>query len=196
MKAAQVRVGFAMTGSYCTYSKVFPVLEEVKRQYGVVVPILSEHSAATDSRFGTAQQHRDRMEQICGRKPLTTIGEVEPFGPKKLLDVLVIAPCTGNTLAKLAQGITDSSVTMAAKSHLRNGRPVLLAVSSNDGLSISMRNLGELLCRKHIYVVPFRQDDPQEKPNSLVADMEQIPAAIEAALEERQLQPVLLGALE
>ncbi len=196
MKAAQVRVGFAMTGSYCTYGKVFPVLEEVKRQYGVVVPILSEHSAATDSRFGTAQQHRDRMEQICGRKPLTTIGEVEPFGPKKLLDVLVIAPCTGNTLAKLAQGITDSSVTMAAKSHLRNGRPVLLAISSNDGLSISMRNLGELLCRKHIYVVPFRQDDPQEKPNSLVADMKQIPAAIEAALEERQLQPVLLGTLE
>lgn len=193
MKAAEVRVGFAMTGSYCTYGKVFPVLEALTKQYGVILPILSEHSAHTDTRFGTSADHQRKMEQLCGRKALTTIPEVESIGPKKLLDVLVIAPCTGNTLAKMALGITDTSVTMAAKAHLRNGRPVILAPSTNDGLAVSLRNLGDLLCRKHIYVVPFRQDDPTGKPNSLVSDMTQIPAAINAALEGRQLQPVLLG---
>ena len=193
MRAAQVRVGFAMTGSYCTYGKVFPVLEALTKQYGVILPILSEHSAHTDTRFGTCGDHLARLEQLCGRKPLTSITEVEPIGPKQLLDVLVIAPCTGNTLAKMALGITDTSVTMAAKAHLRNGRPVVIAPSTNDGLSVSLRNLGDLLCRKQLYVVPFRQDDPCGKPNSLVSDMAQIPAAINAALEGRQLQPLLLG---
>lgn len=192
MRAAELRVGFAMTGSYCTYARVFPALEELKKHYGVVVPILSENSAATDTRFGTARQHRKRLEDICGRAPLTAISEVEPIGPKKLLDVLVIAPCTGNTLAKLANGITDTAVTMAVKSHLRNGRPVVIAISTNDGLAGSLRNLGELICRKHIYVVPFGQDDPEGKPNSLVADMSLIEQTIEGAMEGQQIQPVLL----
>lgn len=126
--------------------------------------------------------------------PLSTIAAVEPIGPEKWLDVLVIAPCTGNTLGKMAAGITDSAVTMAAKAHLRNGRPVVLGISTNDGLAVSLRNLGELNCRKNIYLVPFRQDNPIQKPNSLVADMSRIPAAIEAAIEHKQLQPVLLGA--
>lgn len=193
MRAAETRVGFAMTGSYCTFGKVFPAIEALKRQYGVVQPIMSERSATTDTRFGKCADHREHLEQLCGRRAITTIVEAEPIGPKKLLDVLVIAPCTGNTLAKLAHGITDSSVTMAAKAHLRNGRPLVLAISTNDGLAVSLRNLGEMFCRKHIYVVPFRQDDPEGKPNSLVADMTLLSATVEAALEGKQLQPVLLS---
>lgn len=194
MRAAETRVGFGMTGSYCTFSKVIPALEQMKKQYGVIVPILSEHCAETDTRFGTAEHLIDEVTRICGRAPLTSIREVEPIGPKGLLDVLVVAPCTGNTLGKLACGITDTSVTMAVKAHLRNERPVVLAISTNDGLSGSLRNLGELACRKHIYFVPFGQDDAQNKPASLVADMTQLPQTIAAALEGRQLQPLLLGA--
>lgn len=193
MKAGEVRVGFGLTGSYCTYSKVFPALEAVKKHFGVVVPLMSENSASTDTRFGKAEDFRQEMERICGRPPLLTIQQAEPIGPRKLLDVLVIAPCTGNTLGKLANGITDSTITMAAKAHLRNGRPLVLAVSTNDGLAVSLRNMGDLLCRKQIYLVPFRQDDPEHKPTSLVADMSLIPQTIEAALEGKQLQPLVLG---
>jgi dipicolinate synthase subunit B len=193
MNGTDIRVGFAMTGSYCTYHNVFPALQAVAQQFGSVLPILSENSASTDSRFGRAEDFKRQMEEICGRPPICTIVQAEPIGPKKLLDVLVIAPCTGNTLGKLANGITDSSVTMAAKAHLRNGRPLVLAVSTNDGLAVSLRNLGDLNCRKNIYLVPFRQDDPEKKPTSLVAEMSLIPQTIEAALEGRQLQPVLLG---
>lgn len=189
------QVGFAFCGSYCTYGAVMPALEQVVSRFGTVIPIVSEHSAETDSRFGTAAEHLARMEEICGQKPILAINQAEPIGPKKLLDLLIVAPCTGNTLAKLAAGITDTTVTMAVKSHLRNGRPVLLAPATNDGLAISLKNMGELFCRKHIYFVPFRQDDPMQKPNSLVADMSLIPEAAQAALEERQLQPVLLPAL-
>ncbi len=192
MKAGEVRVGFGLTGSYCTYSKVFEALRDVKKHFGVVLPIMSENSASTDTRFGRAEDFKTELEQICGRPPITTIRQAEPIGPKKLLDVLVIAPCTGNTLGKLANGITDTSITMAAKAHLRNGRPLVLAVSTNDGLMVSLRNLGDLACRKHIYLVPFCQDDPEKKPTSLVADMSLIPQTIEAALEGRQLQPVLV----
>lgn len=187
-----IRVGFAFCGSYCTYGAVMPALEAVAARFGAVIPIVSEHSAETDSRFGTAAEHLAQMEEICGQKPILAIHQAEPIGPKKLLDLLIVAPCTGNTLAKLAAGITDTTVTMAVKSHLRNGRPVLLAPATNDGLAISLKNMGELFCRKHIYFVPFRQDDPVHKPNSLVADMSLIPDAAQAALEERQLQPVLL----
>lgn len=193
MRAAEIRVGFGLTGSYCTYSKVFEALEEMKKRFGVVVPILSEHSAETDSRFGRAEDFKKELERICGRPPICTIPQAEPIGPKKLLDALVIAPCTGNTLGKLANGITDTSITMAAKAHLRNGRPLILAVSTNDGLSVSLRNLGDLACRKYIYLVPFRQDDPLNKPTSLVADMSLIPQTVEAALEGHQIQPVVLG---
>ena len=187
------RIGFAFCGSYCTYSQVMEALKAVVAEFGDVTPIVSEHSAVTDSRFGTAYSHLEQMEAICGKGVIQSIPEAEPIGPKGLFELLIVAPCTGNTLAKLAAGVTDTTVTMAVKSHLRNGRPVLLAPATNDGLAVSLRNLGELVCRKHIYVVPFRQDDPANKPNSLVADMKQIPAAARAALEERQLQPVLLA---
>lgn len=184
-------IGFALTGSFCTFSKVLPVLEQLAKEYDVI-PIVSEIIPATDTRFGTAQSHLQRITEICGKEPLTSIKQVEPFGPKKILDALVIAPCTGNTLAKLSHGIADTSVSMATKSHLRNGRPVLVAVSTNDGLAAAAENIGRLLNRKHYYFVPFGQDAPEGKPTSLVADFNQIPAALKSALQEQQIQPVLL----
>jgi dipicolinate synthase subunit B len=185
-------VGFALCGSFCTFREALDALKAVTEQFATVIPILSEISAVTDTRFGTAQAHTDEITALCGRRPLTSIREVEPIGPKGLLDLLIVAPCTGNTLGKLAQGITDSTVTMAAKAQLRNQRPVLLAVSTNDGLAASGRNIMDLMQRKHIYMVPFGQDDPAKKPTSLKADMSLIPEAALAALEERQMQPVLL----
>jgi len=158
----------------------------------LVAPIFSAVSYTTDSRFGTHQAHIERAERICGQRVLHTIEEVEPFGPKALLDALVIAPCTGNTIAKLAHSIADGPVTMSAKSHLRNGRPVLIAVSTNDALAGAAENIGKLLGKKHYYFVPFGQDDPHNKPTSMVADFTQIPPALDAALHGRQLQPVLL----
>ena len=187
-----MELGFAMCGSFCTFDRVFPVLARCAAEHRVT-PIFSDVAYTVDSRFGTAKAHIARATALCGRPPLHTLAEVEPIGPKKLLDALVIAPCTGNTLAKLAHGIADTPVTMAAKSHLRNGRPVLIAVSTNDALAGAAENIGRLLARKHYYFVPFRQDDPEGKPTSLVADFASIPAALEAALEGRQLQPLLLG---
>ena len=186
-----MNIGFAMTGSFCTYSQVFPMLELLSRDYAVT-PIFSQSAHTIDSRFGCATDHIQTAADICGCKPLCTIEEVEPIGPKKLFDALVIAPCTGNTLAKLAHSIADTPVTMAAKSHLRNGRPVLVAVSTNDGLAGAAENIGKLLARKHYYFVPFGQDDPMKKPTSLVADFTLIPQALEAALVGWQMQPVLI----
>lgn len=186
-----MNIGFAMCGSFCTYSQVFPILELLCRDFHVT-PILSETAYRTDSRFGTAAEHIDTLRELCGAEPLHTIDQAEPIGPRKLFDVLVIAPCTGNTLAKLAHGIADGPVTMAAKSHLRNGRPVLIAVSTNDALGAAAENIGRLLSKKHYYFVPFGQDDPIQKPNSMVADFSRIPQALDAALEGRQIQPVLL----
>ncbi len=186
-----MRVGFAMCGSFCTYAQVFPVMEELSKTH-TVIPIFSEAAYHVDSRFGTALDHQAKAEAFCGVPPLHTLAQAEPIGPKKLLDILVIAPCTGNTLAKLAHGIADGPVTMAAKSHLRNGRPVLLAVSTNDALAGAAENIGKLLARKHYYFVPFGQDDALGKPTSMVADFRQIPQALEAALEGRQIQPILL----
>ncbi len=184
-------VGFALCGSFCTYSQVFPVMEALAKKHDLI-PIFSHSAYTIDSRFGTAQTHRERAAAICGRMPLHAIEEVEPIGPKKLLDALVIAPCTGNTLAKLAHSIADGPVTMAAKSHLRNGRPVILAVSTNDALAGAAENIGRLLVRKHHYFVPFGQDDATNKPTSMVADMAQIPVTLEAALAGKQLQPMLI----
>ena len=189
----QLRVGFALTGSFCTFDQAMGALEQVKARYGDVTPIISERSADTDTRFGNAHDFMREMERICDRRVIRRIAEAEPIGPKKLLDVLVIAPCTGNTLAKLAGGITDSAVLMAAKATLRNNRPVVIAVSTNDGLAASGPNLAALMERKNIYFVPYRQDDPIGKPTSLVADMTLIPATIDAALRGSQLQPLLLG---
>ena len=185
-----MNIGFAMCGSFCTYSEVFPVLRQLAGAYDVT-PILSSASQICDSRFGTAKEHIALAESICGKKALLSITDVEPIGPKKLLDALVIAPCTGNTLAKLAHGIADGPVTMAAKSHLRNGRPVLIAISTNDALAAAAENIGKLLNRKHYYFVPFGQDDPIGKPTSMVADFGQIPEALKLALEGKQIQPIL-----
>ncbi len=184
-------VGFALCGSFCTYASVFPVMAELAKKHRVI-PIFSHSTYTLDSRFGTAQSHIDRATAICGQPPLHTIPEVEPIGPKKLLDALVIAPCTGNTLAKLAHSIADTPVTMAAKSHLRNGRPILLAVSTNDALAGAAENIGKLLCRRNFYFVPFGQDDPIKKPTSMVADFSKLPQALEAMMDGRQIQPILL----
>ena len=186
-----MNIGFAMCGSFCTFAQVFPVMEELAKKHNVI-PIFSFASAATDSRFGDAKLHLARAEAICGCPVLRSIPDVEPIGPKKLLDVLVIAPCTGNTLAKLSHGIADTPVTMAAKSHLRNGRPVILAVSTNDGLGAAAENIGRLLNRKHYYFVPFGQDDPTKKPASLVADFSKLPETVTCAAEGKQIQPVIV----
>lgn len=186
-----MNIGFAVCGSFCTYSKVFAVMEHLAKEHKLI-PIFSHSTYTIDSRFGTAQEHIRRATEICGRAPLYTLSQVEPIGPKKLLDVLIIAPCTGNTLGKLAHGISDTAVTMAAKSHLRNGRPVLLAVSTNDALSGSAENIGRLLNRKHYYFVPFGQDDPENKPNSMVADFTKIPEALKVTATGKQIQPILL----
>ena len=186
------RVGFAVCGSFCTHEKVLRALEEVTKLYETVIPIVSEISAFTDTRFGTSEDLLDRLEELTGRDVLCDIPSVEPIGPKGLLDVLVIAPATGNTIAKLAAGITDTTVTMAAKAHLRNGRPVVIAMASNDGLAAGAKNIGELLVRKNYYFVPFGQDSAVMKPCPLVADFTKIPETLDAALRGEQLQPILL----
>ena len=196
MRIEQPRVGFAFCGSFCTMARAMEALEAVAAQYGQVVPIVSETVAATDTRFGNAHDFMREMERICDRRVIATVKDAEPIGPKKLLDVLVVCPCTGNTLAKLAHGVTDTAVTMAAKAHLRNGGPLVLAVATNDGLAGAAPNLGALLGRKNVYFVPFGQDDCRGKPTSLVADFALVPEAVEAALRGEQLQPVLLGAKE
>ena len=184
-------IGFAMCGSFCTYAQVFPVMEELAKEHHII-PIFSFAGSSTDSRFGSATEHLERARKICGRSPLRTVEGVEPIGPKKLLDALIIAPCTGNTLAKLAHSIADTPVTMAAKSHLRNGRPVIVAVSTNDALAGAAENIGKLLARKHYYFVPFGQDDAEHKPTSMVADFTKIPQTLTSALEGKQIQPILI----
>ena len=184
-------IGFAMTGSFCTFSRVIKELERLTIMGANVYPIMSEISYSTDTRFGTCADFREKIEGICQKPIIKSVKEAEPIGPKGYLDLLIVAPCTGNSLAKLAKGITDSSVTMAAKAHLRNQKPVLIAVSTNDGLGNSAKNIGELLNTKNIYLVPFGQDDYVKKPNSLVADMSMIIPSAEAALGGIQLQPIL-----
>lgn len=187
---AKKRIGLAMCGSYCTYAEVFYHAEKLAEKYEIV-PIMSDTAAETDSRFGAASEHIRRLMALSGRKVISTIAEAEPLGPALPLDALIIAPCTGNTLAKLSHGITDSAVTMAAKAHLRNARPLIIAFSTNDGLSGSAENIGRLLNRKNIYFVPFRQDDWQKKPRSLQSDFSLMEDAVEAALNGEQLQPIL-----
>ena len=184
-------IGFALTGSFCTFSQVFPAMEELAKTHRII-PVFSFNAAVTDSRFGTAEDFLSHAESICGIAPIRTIAEAEPIGPKKLLDALIIAPCTGNTLSKLAHSVADTPVTMAAKSHLRNGRPVIVAVSTNDGLAGAAENIGRLLSRRNYYFVPLGQDDPITKPASLVADFSRIPQTLDAAMEGRQIQPMLL----
>lgn len=186
-----MNIGFALCGSFCTYDAVFPVMEELATHHRVI-PIFSFSGSSIDTRFGQACDHISLVESICGAPALRTLADVEPIGPKKLLDALIIAPCTGNTLAKLAHSIADGPVTMAAKSHLRNGRPILIAVSTNDALAGAAENIGKLLARKNFYFVPFGQDDPEKKPTSAVADFTKLPDALALALEGKQIQPILL----
>ncbi|NLB28681.1 MAG: dipicolinate synthase subunit B [Clostridiales bacterium] len=182
-----------MCGSFCTFDPALEALARIKTKYHDITPVMSETAYTTDTRFGAAAHFAGRMESICEKPIIHTITGAEPFGPGALLDILVVAPCTGNTISKMAYGITDSSVTMAAKAHVRNNRPVLIAISTNDALTGSAPALGMLLNRKNVWFVPFYQDDPVKKPASLVADFDLLEPAIGAALEGRQLQPLLRG---
>lgn len=185
-----MNIGFALTGSFCTFCKVFPVMEELSHNHKVI-PIFSFTAQNTDTRFGNSDTFVVRAADICKTKPILSIADAEPIGPKKLLDILIIAPCTGNTLAKLANGIADTPVTMAAKSHLRNGRPVVISVSTNDGLAGASVNIGKLMSRKNYFFVPYGQDDPSGKPASLVAHFDLIPETIHLASDRIQIQPIL-----
>ena len=186
-----IKIGMAMCGSFCTFSKAFEQMIKLKAAGAELTPIMSYHAATLDTRFGTAEENIMTAENICGRGVINTIPLAEPVGPKKMFDLLIVCPCTGNTMAKLAAGITDTPVTMAVKSHLRNGRPVLIAAATNDALSASAKNIGALLNIKNIYFVPFKQDDFVKKPRSAVADFSVIPEAAKAALNGKQLQPIL-----
>lgn len=186
-----MKIGFAICGSFCNHPELLKIYEEIAREH-TLVPILSENAAAYSTRFGAAEDFVSRVEGLAGRKAVRSIVEAEPLGPQGAMEVLVIAPCTGNTLAKLARGITDGPVTMAAKSHLRNGKPVVLAIATNDGLSASAENLALLLNRKNYYFVPFGQDNAETKPTSLVADFRQILPTLDEAMKGRQIQPILL----
>ncbi|MBQ9947774.1 MAG: dipicolinate synthase subunit B [Oscillospiraceae bacterium] len=190
-KLAGLRVGAAVCGSFCTFSKVFSRLEELAALGCEITPIMSYNSYTLDTRFGTAEEHIQRLQEITGRSVIHEITTAEPIGPKKMFDVLLVAPCTGNTLAKLALGITDTPVCMAVKSHLRNQRPVVIAVSTNDALSGAAKNIGTLRNYKNFYFVPTYQDDSIGKPFSMIADFSKIPDTIEAAMEGRQIQPIL-----
>ena len=188
--ASKPTLGFCVTGSFCTFEPVFQQMEALRDTYEIL-PIFSFNAAALDTRFGKAADHLKRVEEICGRKVLCTLADVEPIGPKKMTDILVVAPCTGNTLAKLANSITDTPVTLAVKSHLRGKKPVVIAVSTNDALSGSAKNIGHLQNIKHFYFVPYRQDQPDAKPTSLVADFTLLRETLRFAARGEQLQPMV-----
>ncbi len=188
----KTKLGLAICGSYCTFDRIMPIAASLSEEYDMTV-VMSESAAETDTRFGCAEVVKKNLTEITGKEIICTIQSAEPVGPQKLFDVMAVAPCTGNTLAKLACGIADSAVTMACKAHLRNGRPVVIAVSTNDALGANAKNIGELLNRKNIYFVPFRQDDPQGKPTSMISDLGLLADTVAAALEGRQLQPIVLG---
>lgn len=190
MDIAYLNIGFALTGSFCTFSKVLPEIKRLTDMGAEVYPIMSEMAYSTDTRFGNAEDFRRTIEDITGRKIIHSVKDAEPIGPRHYLDAMVIAPCTGNTIAKLANGIADSCVTMAAKAHLRNAGPLVIAVSTNDGLGNAAKNIGLLMNMQNVYFVPFNQDDPLKKPKSLVADMSLVAPAVESALDRVQIQPV------
>lgn len=187
-----INIGFAMCGSFCTMSKALVQMQKLKDMGCNILPIMSYNLFHTDTRFGKAEEIINAAETISGNKVISSIKESEPIGPKKMTDIMLVAPCTGNTAAKLALGITDTTVTMAVKSHLRQKKPVLIAIATNDALGAAAQNIGRLMNTKHYYFVPFAQDDPIKKPNSLVADFELIPLALDSALQNKQIQPVLI----
>ncbi|MDE6034406.1 MAG: dipicolinate synthase subunit B [Ruminococcus sp.] len=186
-----LKIGFAMTGSFCTFGKCFEQVEILKNMGAEIIPIMSENASGTSTRFGTAEQNIKKLEEITRKDVIMSITDAEPIGPKNMTDILMVAPCTSNTASKLANSITDTSVTMAVKSHLRSGKPVILAIASNDSLSGSAKNIGELFNRKNYYFVPMLQDDCTNKPSSLVADFSMIPETISSALNGVQLRPVI-----
>ena len=190
-KTAKATIGYALCGSFCTFSRTLEQMEALVRLGYDVIPFMSETAYSTDTRFGRAEDFIHTIESICSHPVIHTIADAEPVGPKKMVDLLLVAPCTGNTLAKLSWGVTDTAVTMAVKSALRIGLPVVLCMATNDGLGASAQNFGRLMNTKHIYFVPLQQDYPVLKPNSLVADFTRIPETVEAALENRQVEPVL-----
>ena len=191
-RLAGARIGCAMTGSFCTFAQVLVMMETLKAQGTEIYPILSFNASKLDTRFMRAVELHKRLYEISGRGVMDSIVQVEPIGPKKLLDLMLVAPCTGNSMAKIAGGISDTPVTLAVKSHLRNGRPVVIAPSTNDGLAGNAANLGRLMAVRHMYIAPFGQDAPEGKPTSLVAKWDRVPEACAAALEGRQIQPMLV----
>lgn len=192
MSLKNVKIGFALTGSFCTFSKTIEQMGNLANLGAEIIPIMSYNSYNLDTKFGTALEHINKIKEITKKDIIHTIQEAEPIGPKKMTDIMIIAPCSGNTIAKLANGVTDTPVVMAAKSHLRNQKPLVIAISTNDALSGSAENIGKLLNRKHYYFVPFRQDNPITKPNSLVFDSKSIVETLEKALELEQIQPIIL----
>lgn len=188
-----IRIGFAMTGSFCSFDRCFKQAELLAEQGAELIPVISENVAEISTRFGSNVENLKRIEEICGRKAIATVEDAEPIGPKNMTDIMVVAPCTSNTTAKLALGITDTAVTMSVKSHLRSGKPVVLAIASNDSLLASAKNIGELFNRKNYYFVPMLQDDVVKKPASLVARFEMIPEAISAAFDGIQLRPIIFS---
>lgn len=192
MRLKDLKIGFAFTGSHCTIEEVITQVQRIINEGADVFSIISHSVDTTDTRFGTADHWKERLTNITGKDIINSIVGAEPVGPNKMFDLLVVAPCTGNTLAKLANAITDTPVLMAVKAHLRNQRPVVLAISTNDGLGLNAKNIGVLLNTKNVYMVPFGQDSPSGKPNSLKANMELIPDTIITALQGLQLQPVLV----
>ena len=191
MSLSGKKIGVAFTGSFCTYEKVFEELQKLTEEGAFVQTIFSDAAKSIDSRFGKAEDFIKKAEKITGNPPIMTISDAEPIGPGSLLDILVILPCTGNTIAKLANGITDTPVLMAAKAHLRNNKPLLISVSTNDALGMNMKNIGLLLNAKNIYFIPFGQDNPHKKPNSMIAHTNLLLPSLKAALEGRQYQPVI-----
>lgn len=189
---SKASIGFAMCGSFCTFSKALIQMQKLIELGYDVVPIMSDNASSTDTRFGKAKEFIEEIEEMTGKKVINTINGAEPIGPKKMCDLMLVCPCTGNTLSKMAMGITDTSVTMAVKSHLRILRPVLLCVASNDALGASAQNIGRLMNTKNVYFVPLSQDDPKNKPNSLVSHFELIPQCVESALVNEQYQPVFV----
>lgn len=189
-----LRIGYALTGSFCTFSESFEAMKALAARGHELTPIASFNSYNLSTRFGTAEENRRKMTEICGREIIRTVEAAEPIGPKKMFDILIVAPCTSNTLAKLANGINDTPVTMAVKSHLRNFGPVLIAISTNDALAAAARNIGALQNFRNYFFLPYRQDDVLKKPMSMVADFGLMKKAAEAALAGEQLQPIVLGA--
>lgn len=192
MKLKNKKVGFILTGSFCTFSKTIEQMEKIKAEEAEIIPIMSYNSYKLDTKFGNSKDFINKIQEITGKQIIHTIQDAEPIGPKQLTDIMLIAPCSGNTIAKLANGITDSPAIMAAKSHLRNNNPIVIAISTNDGLSGSAENIGKLLNRNNYYFVPFRQDNPITKPRSLVFDPNSIVKTLELALDNEQIQPIIL----